>query len=73
MIPRQIKECGLTEKLIEFPDTEVKTLISSYTMESGVRNLERAVGSVCRVVAYKFAVCKEPDSFQTVVVDSNTI
>jgi len=63
LIPRQIKECGLTDKLIEFPDTEIKTLISSYTMESGVRNLERAIGSVCRVVAYQFAVSKEPENF----------
>ena len=52
LIPRQIKENGLTKKLIHIDTAHVKTLIEGYTAESGVRNLERAVGSICRVVAY---------------------
>jgi ATP-dependent Lon protease len=42
-------------------------------MESGVRNLERAIGSVCRVVAYDYAVSKEPENFEKVVVDNALI
>jgi ATP-dependent Lon protease len=39
-----------------------------YTAESGVRNLERAIGSVCRSVAYDFAVCADQAEFNPVVV-----
>lgn len=63
LIPRQVGENGITDKLIKFNEKEIKKLIQSYTMESGVRNLERAIGSVCRIVAYKYAVSKEPEMF----------
>lgn len=52
LIPKQISENGLTPELIEFHTPEIEKIISEYTMESGVRNLERAIGSVCRNVAY---------------------
>ena len=42
-------------------------------MESGVRNLERSVGSVCRIVAYRYAVSKDPEGFKQVVVDNEII
>ena len=42
-------------------------------MESGVRNLERAIGSVCRIVAYRYAVDKEPQAFKTITVDNEII
>jgi len=42
-------------------------------MESGVRNLERSIGSICRTVAYKYAVAENPDSFEKVVVDNSII
>ena len=48
-------------------------MIMEYTMESGVRNLERAIGSVCRVVAYKYAVAEKPEAFVKVVVDNAII
>lgn len=59
--------------MIKFNEPEIKKLISAYTMESGVRNLERAVGSVCRIVAYRYAVDKEPDTFNQVEVDDSII
>lgn len=40
-----------------------------FTAESGVRNLERAIGAVCRTVAYEYAISKEPENFKQVVVD----
>lgn len=73
MIPRQVRDNGITDKLIKFNEPEIKKLISSYTMESGVRNLERALGSVCRIVAYRYAVDKEPDMFKQVEVDNDII
>lgn len=48
LIPKQIKDNGINKDIIEFKDAEVEQIITSYTMESGVRNLERAIGSVCR-------------------------
>jgi|TARA_B110001450_G_C17645076_1_gene490869 ATP-dependent Lon protease len=39
-----------------------------YTAESGVRNLERAVGSVCRTVAYEYAICEDITKFKPIIV-----
>lgn len=51
LVPRQIKENGITARSIVFTDESIKTLIASYTREAGLRNLEREIGSVCRKVA----------------------
>jgi ATP-dependent Lon protease len=40
LVPKQIKENGITEDLIEFNDELIVQVISEYTMESGVRNLD---------------------------------
>ncbi len=55
LIPKQIKNNGLTEKKIEIEDAAVTEIIEGYTMEAGVRNLEREIGSVVRKVAVRFA------------------
>lgn len=55
LIPKQVKQNGLTEKKIEITDEAIKEIIESYTLEAGVRNLEREIGSVVRKVATKFA------------------
>ncbi len=51
LIPRQLRENSLREGEIEFSDPAISALIRSYTRESGVRNLEREIGSICRKVA----------------------
>ncbi|SKA90124.1 ATP-dependent proteinase. Serine peptidase. MEROPS family S16 [Caloramator quimbayensis] len=51
LIPRQIKENGLKEDNISLSDKAVKDVISFYTRESGVRNLERKIGTICRKAA----------------------
>lgn len=51
LIPRQLRENSLREGEIEFSEPAISTLIRSYTRESGVRNLEREIGSICRKVA----------------------
>ena len=51
LIPKQIKNNGLTDKKAEFTDGAVKEIIEGYTMEAGVRNLEREIGSVVRKIA----------------------
>jgi ATP-dependent Lon protease len=55
IIPRQIKETGLTVKNLTFPDDTVRAIIARYTRESGVRRLERGIGRVARKVALRFA------------------
>ena len=55
IVPKQIKENGVTSKQIAFSDEGLKMLIEQYTKEAGLRNLERQVASVCRKVARKVA------------------
>jgi len=55
LIPRQIKESGLTEEQVHFTDEAVQGIISRYTREAGVRQLERSLGSVARKIALKVA------------------
>jgi ATP-dependent Lon protease len=55
LIPRQLEENGLADKNVSFTDDAVMRLVSEYTRESGVRQLERQVGAVTRKVARKVA------------------
>ncbi len=55
LVPRRIKENGLTKKQIEFTDEAIRKIINNYTREAGVRNLEREIGKVCRKIAKKVA------------------
>jgi ATP-dependent Lon protease len=55
LIPRQIEESGLKSKNVVFTDDAVMSIVSKYTRESGVRQLERQVGAVARKVARKLA------------------
>jgi ATP-dependent Lon protease len=55
LVPRQINENGLKSENILFQERSIRTIISRYTKESGVRNLEREIGSICRKVAKRFA------------------
>lgn len=55
LIPKQIRENGITEENIVFSDEGLAELARGYTREAGVRNLEREVGTVCRKVARKVA------------------
>jgi ATP-dependent Lon protease len=48
LIPRQIKENGLSEEQIEIPEDAVRHLVRHYTREAGVRKLEQVLGTVCR-------------------------
>ncbi|MFY9265208.1 MAG: endopeptidase La [Solirubrobacterales bacterium] len=55
IVPRQVERNGLTASKIEFTDDALAEIISGYTREAGVRNLERQIGAVCRKVAREFA------------------
>ncbi len=51
IIPKQISENGINEAQIQFEDDAIKTVVSQYTREAGLRNLERSIGTVCRKTA----------------------
>jgi ATP-dependent Lon protease len=55
LIPRQIKENGLKEDQIEFPEAAVRFIVRHYTREAGVRRLEQLIGTVCRKQARRVA------------------
>ncbi|MBX7041074.1 MAG: endopeptidase La, partial [Nitrospira sp.] len=55
LIPRQMNEHGITEKHIRVSETAIRHVISHYTREAGVRNLEREVANLMRKVAKKVA------------------
>jgi ATP-dependent Lon protease len=55
LIPRQIKENGISAEMIEFPTESVGLIARHYTREAGVRKLEQLIGTVCRKLARKVA------------------
>lgn len=54
-IPKQLKEHGLTKKTLTLEDGALKTVISDYTREAGIRNLEREIAHLCRKAAKDIA------------------
>ena len=59
LIPKQIKANGLKEKQLTITEEAVKGIISGYTKEAGVRNLERKFGEICRKAARKILQDKQ--------------
>ena len=59
LIPKQMKENGISDADISFSDDGVSHLIRDYTREAGVRNLEREIGTVCRKIAKEVAARPE--------------
>lgn len=55
LIPRQLKEHGLTDQMLRLEDKTISAIVADYTREAGVRNLEREIGNICRKVARKVA------------------
>jgi len=55
LLPRQLEANGIAGIEFELPDSTLRSIISSYTREAGVRNLEREIGSVCRKIARRVA------------------
>ena len=55
LIPKQLEEHGITKSHINISDDALSSIISHYTREAGVRNLEREIANLCRKVAKKIA------------------
>src|SRR5690606_18078251 len=65
LIPKQLKEHGLKTRDVKFEKAAVAKIISSYTRESGVRNLERKIGTIVRNIAKSIAMEEEYDTVVT--------
>lgn len=72
LIPKQIRTNGLQPNGVLLPEDVVDKIINSYTRESGVRNLEREIGSVCRHKAVQFAEIQD-SSVQDTLNTSTTL
>ncbi len=55
LVPRQFEANGLTGKQIRIGDPGIRTIVSEYTREAGVRGLERQIGAVVRKIARRVA------------------
>jgi len=66
LIPKELKANGLNAKDLQMTDGALKTVISAYTREAGVRSLEREIASICRKVARKKATLKKARTFRVV-------
>ena len=55
LIPRQLEKNGIDPQLLSIPAETLHAVISRYTREAGVRQLERAIGRLCRKVAVRVA------------------
>jgi ATP-dependent Lon protease len=56
LIPKQLIAHGLENKHVEFGESAIKKIISEYTREAGVRNLEREIASIFRKLAKEIVV-----------------
>jgi ATP-dependent Lon protease len=69
LIPRQVQQTGLKPEDCVIPDETLKRIISRYTREAGVRQLERSIGRLMRKVALKFA----EDKTDPITVDAEQL
>jgi ATP-dependent Lon protease len=69
LLPRQLEESGLSGKNITFTEDAIMSVVSNYTRESGVRQLERQIGAVARKLARKIASSEDV----THVVDAEAV
>lgn len=69
LIPKQVEENGLKKDQLKITNAALEKVIDQYTRESGVRSLEREIGSICRGVAAKIATGDEEPPFKVGVND----
>ncbi|MGQ0812550.1 MAG: endopeptidase La [Nitrospiraceae bacterium] len=71
--PRRLGEAGLQAEQVTLPHEVIEHIISRYTREAGVRQLEQMLGRVTRKVALKFADQPEGQSRETVTIQSKDL
>ena len=60
LIPKQLQKHGLKKSQVRINDEAIREMITCYTRESGVRNLERCIGEICRKAAMKIVAQETP-------------
>lgn len=65
LIPRQLKENGITAKRLSISVKGLRQVIAEYTLEAGLRNLEREIGTICRKAARRVAEGEKGPFFVT--------
>jgi ATP-dependent Lon protease len=73
LIPRQLEDAGLGAKGLGFTDDAVMSIVSKYTRESGVRQLEREIGAVTRKVARRIASQSEHTGIEDGVITADLV
>ncbi|MBR2780890.1 MAG: endopeptidase La, partial [Eubacteriaceae bacterium] len=68
LVPKSMEAMGLKRSQISFEDDAIRSLISEYTMEAGVRGLRKRIDTLCRSLAVKIA--KDPEKTLNVTVDT---
>ncbi|MFC1512516.1 endopeptidase La [bacterium] len=71
LIPKQLKENGVTDKQLEFNVHSLNKIIDNYTEEAGVRNLEREIANVCRKAAKEIVTAKQKSKKAIKIGESN--
>lgn len=69
LLPKQLKRHGLNKRTLKISDSAIEEIIDCYTKESGVRNLERELSSLCRRAALKIV----NEGVKQVCVDQNNV
>ncbi len=62
LVPRQREDAGLASVDVDITENAIRTIIHHYTKESGVRNLEREIGSICRKIARQVLVDQKDEA-----------
>ena len=70
LVPRQIEQNGLTKSNLRFSAKSIDLMIEHYTMEAGVRSLEREIAKVCRKSAREFA---KNDKHEKIILDTGNM
>lgn len=65
LLPKQVRSNALSEGQVNLSDDVIDKTITSYTRESGVRNLERELGAICRYKAVQFADAGDAGKLET--------
>ena len=69
LVPRQLEENGLTAEVLTFKDEAIEKIVTSYTREAGVRELDRKIAAVCRGIAAEVAA----DQRKSAVITPTTL
>lgn len=69
LLPKVLEEHGLTPEQLKIPQSVMQHIVTDYTREAGVRNLERQLANICRKVARR--VLEKPDTRMTRLTNAN--